>query len=327
MILRSAIKIMCMIIHHNKQKSHGQSCRANTCSTSHDPPFRNKKNTKKLETEEKIQMPAFDVQHSPFTTVGEALWISARLRFDKTVSDATVKLFIQEIEELVELVTLRGSLVGMPGKDGLSVEQRKRLTIAVELVANPSVIFMDVSSICNIKLYHTLHNADVLYMCTTLTWAASFMEFLNPFHFPRWTCRSYSCCMNWVSERFIKDGILVHMFILITFPLHCWSVLSSFLLLIISIQLSNEWIKLIWSKVTCRVGITVQEPTSGLDARAAAIVMRWAPTFMCYVLFLLCYVLFLLSLYLSTCSDKIDFYRPLDHLFGKHNPTPSWCLN
>jgi ABC-type ATPase involved in cell division len=52
-------------------------------------------------------------------------------------------MFVEEVMELVELKPLRDALVGLPGVDGLSTEQRKRLTIAVELVANPSIIFMD----------------------------------------------------------------------------------------------------------------------------------------------------------------------------------------
>lgn len=52
-------------------------------------------------------------------------------------------MFVEEVMELVELNPIRDALVGLPGIDGLSTEQRKRLTIAVELVANPSIIFMD----------------------------------------------------------------------------------------------------------------------------------------------------------------------------------------
>jgi len=42
--------------------------------------------------------------------------------------------------ELVELDSLRDTLVGLPGVSGLSTEKLKRLTIAVELVANPSIM-------------------------------------------------------------------------------------------------------------------------------------------------------------------------------------------
>ncbi len=49
---------------------------------------------------------------------------------------------MSQVMELVELEGLANSIVGKPGLSGLSVEQRKRLTIAVELVANPSIIFM-----------------------------------------------------------------------------------------------------------------------------------------------------------------------------------------
>ncbi|KAK8551179.1 hypothetical protein V6N12_039836 [Hibiscus sabdariffa] len=81
--------------------------------------------------------------HSPHVTVYESLLYSAWLRLSKEVDAETRKMFIEKVMELVELNSLRHALVGLPGVNGLSTEQRKRLTIAVELVANPSIIFMD----------------------------------------------------------------------------------------------------------------------------------------------------------------------------------------
>jgi len=81
--------------------------------------------------------------HSPQVTVRESLVYSAWLRLPAEIDKQTREKFVEEVMELVELVPLQNALVGLPGVTGLSTEQQKRLTIAVELVANPSIIFMD----------------------------------------------------------------------------------------------------------------------------------------------------------------------------------------
>ncbi|BFG24412.1 hypothetical protein CerSpe_106880 [Prunus speciosa] len=81
--------------------------------------------------------------HSPQVTIKESLIFSAFLRLPKEVNNEEKMIFVDQVMELVELDGLKDALVGLPGISGLSTEQRKRLTIAVELVANPSIIFMD----------------------------------------------------------------------------------------------------------------------------------------------------------------------------------------
>ncbi|XP_024966212.1 pleiotropic drug resistance protein 3-like [Cynara cardunculus var. scolymus] len=81
--------------------------------------------------------------HSPQITVEESVIFSAWLRLQPEIDSKTKYKFIEEILEIVELYAIKDALVGIPGVSGLSTEQRKRLTIAVEVIANPSIIFMD----------------------------------------------------------------------------------------------------------------------------------------------------------------------------------------
>uniref|UniRef100_A0A5B6Z2Y3 Putative pleiotropic drug resistance protein 3-like n=1 Tax=Davidia involucrata TaxID=16924 RepID=A0A5B6Z2Y3_DAVIN len=81
--------------------------------------------------------------HSPQITVEESILFSAWLRLPPEIDPETKAKFVEEVIEIIELDNIKDSLVGIPGQSGLSTEQRKRLTIAVELVSNPSIIFMD----------------------------------------------------------------------------------------------------------------------------------------------------------------------------------------
>lgn len=74
--------------------------------------------------------------HEPFATVRESLEFSALLRQPSDVPREQKLKYVDIIIDLLELHDLANTLVGRPGA-GLSVEQRKRVTIGVELVAKP----------------------------------------------------------------------------------------------------------------------------------------------------------------------------------------------
>ncbi|XP_058076795.1 pleiotropic drug resistance protein 3-like isoform X2 [Magnolia sinica] len=81
--------------------------------------------------------------HSPQITIKESVIYSAWLRLPCQIDSSTKAEFVAQVLEMIELDGIKDNLVGIPGVSGLSTEQRKRLTIAVELVSNPSIIFMD----------------------------------------------------------------------------------------------------------------------------------------------------------------------------------------
>ena len=78
--------------------------------------------------------------HSAGLTVEESLRFSAALRLTPDITAHTRAAYVLEVLVITELLDIRGNLVGSAGGSGLSVEQRRRLSIGVELVSNPSVV-------------------------------------------------------------------------------------------------------------------------------------------------------------------------------------------
>ncbi|KAF7300618.1 hypothetical protein HMN09_00947000 [Mycena chlorophos] len=81
--------------------------------------------------------------HLATSTVRESLEFSAILRQHKSIPKAEKLAYVDEVIALLEMESYAEAIVGVPG-EGLNVEQRKRLTIAVELVAKPELlVFFD----------------------------------------------------------------------------------------------------------------------------------------------------------------------------------------
>ena len=81
--------------------------------------------------------------HLKTATVRESLRFSAYLRQADDVSIEEKDKYVEEVIEVLEMKLYADAIVGVPG-EGLNVEQRKRLTIGVELAAKPKLlVFLD----------------------------------------------------------------------------------------------------------------------------------------------------------------------------------------
>ncbi|OUM53523.1 hypothetical protein BVG19_g2815 [[Candida] boidinii] len=112
--------------------------------------------------------------HLMTSTVREALRFSAYLRQGRDISKAEKDEYVENVISILEMQKYADAIVGVSG-EGLNVEQRKRLTIGVELAAKPQLLlFLDEPtsgldsqtawSIC--QLMRKLANSGQAVLCT-----------------------------------------------------------------------------------------------------------------------------------------------------------------
>lgn len=81
--------------------------------------------------------------HLETATVRESLRFSAELRQPKNVTRKEKYEYVEDVIKMLSMEDFAEAIVGVPG-EGLNVEQRKLLTIGVELAAKPKLLlFLD----------------------------------------------------------------------------------------------------------------------------------------------------------------------------------------
>ena len=121
--------------------------------------------------------------HLPTQTVREALQVTAKLRRPMEIPDAEKDAYVEAVIEMLEMEDFADALIGVPGA-GLNLEQRKRVTIGVELAAKPEILFLDEpssgldgqSALSIIRLLRKLAYAGQSILCTIHQPAAELIE-------------------------------------------------------------------------------------------------------------------------------------------------------
>jgi ATP-binding cassette subfamily G (WHITE) protein 2 (SNQ2) len=113
--------------------------------------------------------------HNGYLTVREALQYSAKLRQEPEVPLEEKLAYVERVLEMMEMTQLGDAIIGdLESGHGISVEERKRLTIGMELVAKPHILFLDEptsgldsqSSYNIIKFIRKLADAGMPLVCT-----------------------------------------------------------------------------------------------------------------------------------------------------------------
>ncbi|CCH62834.1 hypothetical protein TBLA_0I01760 [Henningerozyma blattae CBS 6284] len=122
--------------------------------------------------------------HIAQLSVRESLQFSARVRRPASVSDEEKMHYVERVIEVLDMEQYAEALVGELGR-GLNVEQRKKLSIGVELVAKPDLLlFLDEptsgldsqSSWAIVQLLRRLANAGQAILCTIHQPSATLFE-------------------------------------------------------------------------------------------------------------------------------------------------------
>ncbi|GAN09893.1 conserved hypothetical protein [Mucor ambiguus] len=103
-------------------------------------------NGKRLPREEYAQLIGYVDQEDtmiPTLTVYETILYSALLRLPRSMSTAAKKFRVMEVMQELNIDGIKDSKIGQPGSRSISGGERRRVSIACELVTSPSILFLD----------------------------------------------------------------------------------------------------------------------------------------------------------------------------------------
>ncbi|KAJ1701290.1 hypothetical protein LUZ63_001069 [Rhynchospora breviuscula] len=104
-------------------------------------------NGEKIDNEEKLKaISAYVMQEDllyPMLTVQENLMFSAELRLPQSVSRSKKRERVREVIELLGLGLVASTIIGDEGKRGVSGGERRRVSIGVDIVHDPTILFWD----------------------------------------------------------------------------------------------------------------------------------------------------------------------------------------